>query len=139
LPPILEPLKNIIGVWETETTFPERFPVKFVLGGYKEILKIEIADVPAFDTPSLNYTSVFAIKIQVKNETFMLRVSSMSLGDQTDMFEEIGFLWMKPGNTSQRLIGNMITSNTGISDKQDPTVASNKNIDFHILFKLESV
>lgn len=56
LPPILEPLQILVGVWEAETGQPDRFPVKFAGGGYKETIEFLVAEVPGFDTPSLNFT-----------------------------------------------------------------------------------
>uniref|UniRef100_A0A915KXR1 EGF-like domain-containing protein n=1 Tax=Romanomermis culicivorax TaxID=13658 RepID=A0A915KXR1_ROMCU len=98
LPPILEPLKAFVGVWRTETTFPDRFPVKFEsASGYSENLTIAIAEVPGFDTPSLNYT-----------------VDAVSLNDENDAQREVGFLWMKPGNGSTKLVGNMMVVNSGL-------------------------
>lgn len=77
MPPILENIAWFVGRWEARTTAGDRFPEP-LSGAYKEILEVQISDVPAFDRPPVNF-STYA-------ETF----------DGSDVRREVGFMTSKP-------------------------------------------
>ncbi|EYC08263.1 hypothetical protein Y032_0067g79 [Ancylostoma ceylanicum] len=77
LPPILDNIAWFVGRWECKTTAGERFPEP-MSGPYREILEVQISDVPMFDRPPVNVST-----IAVTN-------------DGRDVHSEVGFMTSKP-------------------------------------------
>ncbi|VDM81682.1 unnamed protein product [Strongylus vulgaris] len=77
LPPILDNIDWFVGRWECRTTAGERFPEPLT-GPYKEVLDVQISEVPMFDRPPVNVTTT-AITL-----------------DGQDIHTEVGFMTSKP-------------------------------------------
>ncbi|KAK6049900.1 hypothetical protein COOONC_12595, partial [Cooperia oncophora] len=58
LPPILDNIAWFVGRWECKTTQGENFP-EALSGPYREILEVQISDVPMFDRPPVNIRQAF--------------------------------------------------------------------------------
>ncbi|CAI4231662.1 unnamed protein product [Auanema sp. JU1783] len=96
LPPILDNIAWLVGRWETRTNAGDRFPEP-IDGAYREILEVQISDVPSFDRPPVNI-STLAISIN---------------GD--DIHRELGFMTSKPFN-----------EDTGFIDENKPKLGEDK-------------
>ncbi|CAJ0591560.1 unnamed protein product [Cylicocyclus nassatus] len=77
LPPILDNIAWFVGRWECKTTAGERFPEPLI-GPYREVLDVQISDVPMFDRPPVNVST-----------------KAISL-DGSDIHSEVGFMTSKP-------------------------------------------
>ncbi|KAI6186640.1 hypothetical protein M3Y98_00154600 [Aphelenchoides besseyi] len=106
LPPALESLEWIVGLWETEVNSRVRFPSPTSYrSGYVEIVNIQTAAVNMFDRPTLN-----------------ISVIAQSLNG-SDVYNELGFISMrsisenvdKNETHKYNQVAIELVSNTGIS------------------------
>ncbi|EGT35575.1 hypothetical protein CAEBREN_24407 [Caenorhabditis brenneri] len=115
LPPILDNIEWFVGRWESRTSAPYRFPEP-MSGPYKEILDVQISEVPAFDRPPVNIS---------------IRAESL---DGTDVHVEFGFLTSKPfhedtgfvelnkPDTGDDLVSIELVTNTGLMLIEEGTI-----------------
>ncbi|KHJ89426.1 hypothetical protein OESDEN_10750, partial [Oesophagostomum dentatum] len=79
LPPILDNIAWFVGRWECKTTAGERFPEP-LSGPYREVLEVQLSEVPMFDRPPVNVSATAVTT------------------DGHDIRNDVGFMTSKPFN-----------------------------------------
>ncbi|XGW02404.1 hypothetical protein V3C99_014440 [Haemonchus contortus] len=120
LPPILDNIAWFVGRWESKTTQGDNFP-ESLSGPYREILEVQISDVPMFDRPPVNisrtavtmdgrdiYTQVgFMTSKPFKEDTGFVEFNKPTHGDDLVAIESVG-------NNGQMIIEEGIVRNNAI-------------------------
>lgn len=120
-PPALEPFHFLLGNWVGRATTRDHFPLDFDSStgsnGYSEEINFEVAEVPMFGTPSVNYSCI-----------------SKSFGNPTDMQIITGYLTLKrsPGTTKQAAL--LTTSNNGIIMIEEGAVSEGVSVELKSVF-----
>ncbi|CAI5450465.1 unnamed protein product [Caenorhabditis angaria] len=115
LPPILDNIEWFVGRWESRTMAPNRFPEP-MSGPYKEILDVQISDVPAFDRPPVN--------ISIRAETLDGQDIHLGYGFLTSkpFHEDTGFVEKNKPKTGDDLISIELVTNTGLMLIEEGTI-----------------
>uniref|UniRef100_A0A0N5ADD7 Protein male abnormal 7 n=1 Tax=Syphacia muris TaxID=451379 RepID=A0A0N5ADD7_9BILA len=101
VPPALEPLFFMTGVWRTITVGYDRYPTDMNNYKHEEILDIMPAEVPMFGAPSFNYTStatapndtrIFHGFITVKMNSNPIEIAILSSSNEGINMVELGTL-----------------------------------------------
>jgi len=108
-PPALEAFHYLIGVWDGTFYDRQKHPVDFDGdGGYTETIRFDVAEVPMFGTPSINYSS-----------------TAHHARNQYDYQLITGFLTLKKSPETTKLAGLLTTSNNGIIMIEEGAVLEN--------------
>uniref|UniRef100_A0A1I7XKT2 ShKT domain-containing protein n=1 Tax=Heterorhabditis bacteriophora TaxID=37862 RepID=A0A1I7XKT2_HETBA len=83
LPPILDNIAWFVGRWESKTTAGDRFPEP-MSGPYREVLEVQISEVPMFDRPPVNISKPF------REDTGFVEYNKPIDGDDKVAIESVG-------------------------------------------------